>query len=438
MKKKEIKGLAAFELLGGLDDGMIMESILPETAPTFSFAPKKRAPFMGFMNSGLAAAMAGTVVAVAVLVGMVLLWHPWSEPPITLPPDTDPGEINSSPDTADQDNTSASDTAGQDDPSAPPTYTALSVMSGGATVYPSSYMVSLEENYHDENGELHQVAADGLPARYQLGTVVKEAPHLHTGGHSFSVTLDAHEKIDTLLVYLVEDIQNGIFDREVLHATGHDGDAMMRLTELPDGEYLVVLSIFYEILYPNDEYKRGITDYAFRLTVDPSLPEIQSLSVISDGAVIYPKGYCVYVSGQQIGADGELVHFDGDGPGAANRLEEIAEEIPSLRTEGNSYTLQLPPHMSVKRLRAFSVSETQADGFVSVLDRSLALEQVGDRDPLQPLTELRDGRYIVVLNVVYSNHTSENEYKTGEDEYAFSLTVDADGDPSLTAVPALP
>ena len=56
----------------------------------------------------------------------------------------------------------------------------------------------------------------------------------------------------------------------------------------------------------------------------------------------------------------------------------------------------------------------------------------------QPLTELRDGRYIVVLNVVYSSYASENEYKRGEDEYAFSLTVDADGDPSLTAAPALP
>ena len=437
MKKKEIKGLAAFELLGGLDDGMIMESILPEKAPTFSLAPKKRAPFMGSMNSGFAAAMAGTVVAVAVLVGMVLLWQPWSEPPVTPPPsETDPDEISSSPDTTNPNEPTAPDTNNPEDPPMPPTHTALSVMSGGATVYPASYMVSLEENYHDENGELHQVAADGLPARYQLGTVVKEAPHLHTGGHSFSVTLDAHEKIDTLLVYLVEDIQNGIFDREVLHATGHDGDAMMRLTELPDGEYLVVFSVIYKILYPNDEYERGTTDYAFLLTVDPSLPEDIPLSVVSDGATVHPKGYCVYVSGQQIGADGELVHFDGDGPGAVTRLEEIAEEIPSLRTGGNSYVLLLPSNTSVQKLRVFAVSESRPDGWAPIL--YCFTEQSGGRDLVTRLKGLSDGRYIVVLNVVYSHHISENEYKTGEDEYAFSLTVDADGDPSLTAAPARP
>lgn len=424
MKKKEIKGLEAFRMLGELDDGMIMESILPEKAPTFSLAPKKRSPFMGFMNSGFAAAIAGTVVATAVLVGMVLLWQPWSEPPVTPPPpDTDSGEINSAPDTTDPNEPTAPDTNNPEDPPAPPTYTALSVMSGGATVYPASYMVSREENYHDENGELHQVAADGLPARYQLGTVVKEAPHLHTGGHSFSVTLDAHEKLGGIWVYLVEDIQNGILDREVLHATGHDGDAMMRLTELPDGEYLVVLSVSYKILYPNDEYERGTTDYAFLLTVDPSLPEIQSLSVISDGAVIYPKGYCVYISGQQIGSDGSLSHFDGDGPGAANRLGEIMDEIPSLRTGGNSYALQLPANMSVKRLRVFAISEAEADGYAPVLDCSA--EQSGGTDLVTRLTELRDGRYVVVLNVYHSSYASENEYTTGEDEYAFSLTVDA-------------
>lgn len=412
MKKKEIKGLEAFRMLGELDDGMIMESILPEKAPTFSLAPKKRSPFMGFMNSGFAAAIAGTVVAVAVLVGMVLLWQPWSEPPVTPPPsETDPGEINSSP-----------DTTGEDDQPAQPTQTRVSVISNGISIYPRSYFASEEANYHNENGEWIQYAADGLPASAQLDKVVNVVPELYTGGDSFSLTLDAYERVNGIRVYRVEDIRNGIYENNIPLGSVDAEDPMMCLTALPAGEYLVVIGVHYEILYPNDEYLRGNTEYAFRLTVDPSLPEIQSLSVISDGAVIYPKGYCVYISGQQIGSDGSLSHFDGDGPGAANRLGEIMDEIPSLRTGSNRYALQLPANMSVKRLRVFAISEAEADGYAPVLDYSA--EQSGGTDLVTRLTELRDGRYVVVLNVGYSTHISENEYKTGEDEYAFSLTVD--------------
>lgn len=275
MKKKEIKGLAAFELLGGLDDGMIMESILSEKAPTFSLAPKKRAPFMGFMNSGLAAAMAGTVVAVAV---------------------------------------------------------SLSVLAGLVLV-----------------GRITGI----LPPIQELGHDT-QAPPTQTR----------------------PDIQNGV------------------------------------ILPP--------------VAQDPSA-ESSQLAVLSDGIKVNPKGYCVYISGQQIDADGELVHFDGDGPGAVNRLGEIMDEIPSLRTGGNVYTLQLPPGMVARRLRVFSVSQTQPLVFETILDESAETDDA--EGLLQHLTELRDGRYIVVLNVFYSSYASENEYKLGEDEYAFSLTVDSFVDP---------
>ena len=415
MKKNEIKGLSVFELLEGLDDDMIASAALPEEEPAVSLAPKKRSPIMDFLSSGWVAATAGAVAGVAVLAGVILLWRPWDDPLAPPPPGTDPGEINSAPDTNHPDDTPT-----------PPTHTALSVVSGGDTVYPGEYTVSIEENYHDENGVLHQVAADGLPVEYQLDKVVNEVPRLHTGGHGFSVTLDAHEKLNGLSVFLVEDIQNGVYDRKVLQAHGGEEDPLARLTELPGGEYLVVLSVSYKILYPNDEYERGVTDYAFLLTVDPSLSEDVPLSVVSDGATVHPKGYCVYVSGQQIGADGELVHFDGDGPGAVTRLEEIAEEIPSLRTGGNSYVLLLPSNTSVQRLRVFAVSESRPDGWAPILDCSA--EQSGGRDLVTRLKGLSDGRYMVVLNAVYSSYASENEYKRGEDEYAFFLTVDSSMD----------
>lgn len=161
------------------------------------------------------------------------------------------------------------------------------------------------------------------------------------------------------------------------------------------------------------------------LTQNPE-QEKGKVAVVSDGATVHPKGYCVYVSGQQIGADGELVHFDGDGPGAVTRLEEIAEEIPSLRTGGNSYVLLLPSNTSVQRLRVFAVSESRPDGWAPILDCSA--EQSGGRDLVTRLKGLSDGRYMVVLNAVYSSYASENEYKRGEDEYAFFLTVDSSMD----------
>ena len=69
MKKQEIKGLSAFELLEGLDDDMILSASLPEAVPVAPPTAGERitAFFARMGKGGMAAAVTGIVVAVAVL-----------------------------------------------------------------------------------------------------------------------------------------------------------------------------------------------------------------------------------------------------------------------------------------------------------------------------------------------------------------------------------
>ena len=69
MKKKEIKGLSAFELLEGLDDDMILSASLPEAVPVAppTAGEKITAFFARMGKGGIAAAVTGIVVAAAVL-----------------------------------------------------------------------------------------------------------------------------------------------------------------------------------------------------------------------------------------------------------------------------------------------------------------------------------------------------------------------------------
>ena len=59
MKKKDIKGLSAFELLEGLDDDMILSASLPEAAPVAppTAGEKITAFFARMGKGGMAAAI---------------------------------------------------------------------------------------------------------------------------------------------------------------------------------------------------------------------------------------------------------------------------------------------------------------------------------------------------------------------------------------------
>lgn len=150
--------------------------------------------------------------------------------------------------------------------------------------------------------------------------------------------------------------------------------------------------------------------------------ETGPVEVISDGFTVYPKGYCVWASGQQLDENGEMTGFDADGFGAVNQLGAIKDEIPKMSTSGNSFSLSLSDGMTLQNIRVFKIVEIQNDTF-----EELALGVEGEdfsHDPIMYLATLpKNGDYIVVLEIHYENCTSADEYIMGVNEYAFWLTT---------------
>ena len=384
MKKNKIKGLSAFELLGDLDDEMILAATLPEEVPAVTPAIKKRSPFLTFMNSGWAAVVAVTVVAVTVslgvLTGLVLVGRMAGVfPPISEHPhDTEPGQTQSRPDIQ----------SGilypplSDDPDS----AKVTVISDGICVYPNSYFSCEEANYHNEQGELIQHCADGLGAYGQLKQVLEEAPELYTGGHSFSVTLASHERFSGPSVYRVEDIQNGDSQKISLD-TSDTEDSMMGLATLPAGSYLVVFSVHYEYLYSNDEYLRGTTDYAFRLTVDPTMNQNAPVRVLHGDKTYLPAGYTL----QKIYYDAELKQeVTKEYDGAEKILSELAPDMMTATVaRGESLGLYLAPFYELKWVRVFDSSLRR-------------LYEMGHDSPLDTFSETEEaGDYYVIITAVY-------------------------------------
>ncbi len=155
--------------------------------------------------------------------------------------------------------------------------------------------------------------------------------------------------------------------------------------------------------------------------------EAGPVAVLSDGFTVYPKGYCVWMSGQQKNDDGELAGFEADGFGAANQLGAIKDELPYMSTSGNSFSLSLSDGMTLQDIRVFEIVEIQSDTY-----EELALGTEGadfSHDPIMYLSSLpANGDYIVVLEIHYEDRSSSDEYVMGVDEYAFWLTTGSDWD----------
>ncbi len=159
------------------------------------------------------------------------------------------------------------------------------------------------------------------------------------------------------------------------------------------------------------------------LTESPD-QEKGAVAITSDGITVYPKGYCVWMSGQQRNDEGELVGFDADGAGASWRLGEIKDEIPKMRTAGNGYTLKLADHMTLQKVRFFEIRDEENDVFSEI---ALPSGSEAAADVLKGLGA-RGGDYVVVLDIFYETRHSAEEYTEGLDEYAFRLTVDPNVD----------
>ena len=157
------------------------------------------------------------------------------------------------------------------------------------------------------------------------------------------------------------------------------------------------------------------------LTETPESNQKSALSVVSDGITVYPKGYCVYLSEMRRDENGELTGVDADGIGAVYQLAEIWDELPILRTAGDSYELNLPKdNMSLRGVRVFELIDPQNG---DIREIALPAGAEGAADVLKSVTS-RKGEYVVVLEIYYETIYSADEYTKGLDEYAFRLDVD--------------
>ena len=285
MKKQEIKGLSAFELLEGLDDDMILSASLPEAVPVAPPTAGERitAFFARMGKGGMAAAVTGIVVAVAVLVGIAL-----TRPPVDIdPPDTDPshGIHGSLPDT-DQGIIAPPLTQSPEQEKGP-----VAVISDGITVYPQGYCVWESGQHRNEQGELEGYDADGRGAVDMLDRLWDLLPVLRTAGNSYELPLPDHMTLRDIRVFEMISLGYGkAFEEIALTAKGTDPAIDLLNTLAGNGGYVVVLDIHTEIRYSEDEYTKSLYEYAFVLEVDPNLDITFPVRMLIDGQTYYLEG----------------------------------------------------------------------------------------------------------------------------------------------------
>ena len=398
MKKQEIKGLSAFELLEGLDDDMILSASLPEATPgPTPIKGEKIAAFFGRMGrGGMAAAVTGLVVAAAVLIGILLAGHfpVWEEPGI----ETEPGPVQSRPN-IDSGILYPPLTETPDNPQK----NALSVVSDGITVYPKGYCVYISEMRRDENGELTGLDGDGMGAVYQLAEIWDELPTLRTAGDSYELNLPKDNmSLRGVRVFMTDHALEGFFEERALISDDME-DYRDRPWEflssiLPSGEYIVVLEIYHETIYSADEYTKGLDEYAFRLVVDPSMNDNAPVRVIHGDKTYFPSGYLLEESYYDAELGQEITkQYDG----AEKILAELATDMVTVTVaRGESLGLYLAPFYELKWVRVFNSSLRQ-------------LYEMGYDSPLDTFSETKEaGDYYVIITAVFlgTGETSVTEF----------------------------
>ena len=398
MKKQEIKGLSAFELLDGLDDDMILSASLPEATPvpTPTAGERMEAFFARMGRGGMAAAVTGLVVAVAVLIGILLAGRfapAWEEPGL----ETEPGPVQSRPDI--QNGILFPPLETPDNPQK----NAVSVVSDGITVYPKGYCVYLSEMRRNENGELECLDGDGFGAVYQLAEIWDELPTLRTAGDSYELNLPKDNMtLRGVRVFTTDHALEGFFEERALISDDME-DYRDRPWEflssiLPSGEYIVVLEIYYETIYSADEYTKGLDEYAFRLTVDPSMNDNAPVRVIHGDKTYFPTGYLLEESYYDAELKQEITkQYDG----AEKILAELAPAmVTATVARGESLGLYLAPFYELKWVRVFNSSLRQ-------------LYEMGYDSPLDTFSETREaGDYYVIITAVFlgTGETSVTEF----------------------------
>ena len=391
MKKNEIKGLSAFELLEGLDDDMILSASLPEAAPVASpTAGEKITAFFARMGKGgMAAAITGIVVAAAVLLGIALA-RPFG---VIDPPDTDPsqGIHGSLPDT-------------NNGIIAPPlTQTPeqekgpVAVISDGITVYPQGYCVWESGLHRNEQGELEGYDADGRGAVDMLDRLWDMLPVLRTAGNTYEMPLPDHMTLRDIRVFEMISLGYGkAFEEIALSAKGTDPAIDLLNTLTGNGGYVVVLDIYTEIRYSEDEYTKSLYEYAFMLEVDPSMNDNAPVRVIHGDKTYFPAGYLLQTSYYDAELKQEITkQYDG----AEKILKELVKTLPTATvTQGESLSLYLAPFYDLKSVKVY---------------RDLTLWALSEtEEPLTQLAEWDTGDYYFIITAAFmgTGATTVDEY----------------------------
>lgn len=365
MKKNEIKGLSAFELLEGLDDDMILSASLPEAAPVAppTVGEKITAFFARMGKGGMAAAITGIVVAVAVLVGIALA-RPFG---VIDPPDTDPshGIHGSLPDT-DHGIIAPPLTQNPEQEKGP-----VAVISDGITVYPQGYCVWKSGQHRNEQGELEGYDADGRGAVSMLDRLWDMLPVLRTAGNDFDAVLPDHMTLRSVRVFEMVEVQTKTFEELALISDEMEDyrDRPWEFLSTLRGEYTVVLEVYHEINYSEDEYTKGVDEYAFRLDVDPNLDITFPVRMLIDGQTYYLEG--------------------NDGINSGYALTGMTASIPTaVMTRETDIDFYLAPQGTLQSVTAY-------DGSFRLMMTEPDLE------PLVSLSAWAEGDYYFVFTVSF-------------------------------------
>lgn len=394
MKKKDIKGLSAFELLEGLDDDMILSASLPEAVPVAppTVGEKITAFFARMGKGGMAAAITGIVVAVAVFLGVALA-GPFG---VINPSDTDPSHGIQSGTEADPDTNGMgvipplTETPDQDPG-------AVAVISDGITVYPQGYCVWESGLHRNEQGELEGYDADGRGAVDMLDRLWDMLPVLRTAGNAYELPLPDHMTLRDIRVFEMISLGHGkAFEEIALAAKGTDPAIDLLNTLTGKGGYVVVLDIYTEIRYSEDEYTKSLYEYAFWLEIDPSLNFSAPVRVIHGGKTYFPAGYLLEEGYYDAELKQEVVKkYDG----AEKILKELVKTLPTATvTQGESLSLYLAPFYDLKSIKVY---------------RDLTLWALSEtEEPLTQLAEWDTGDYYLIITAAFmgTGATTVDEY----------------------------
>ena len=411
MKKTDMKGYAAFALLGDLDDGMIAAATLPEAPAAASVTASAEAPaaeprrpasaFTRFMRTAWVAVVPTVVVSLLILVALVTVGQKtgFAPPAGEASPDSflgSPGEPGNSP--ADTNGFSSGEIADPMEPAESGEITPeqtpgqekgpVTVTSDGFTVYPKGYCVWASGQQLDENGEMTGFDADGFGAVNQLGAIKNEIPNRSTSGNSFSLFLSDGMTLQNIRVFEIVEIQNDTFEELALGVEGVDFslDPIMYLSTLPEnGDYIVVLEIYYENRFSADEYVTGVDEYAFWLTTGSAWDETAPVRITHNDRAYLLETYLLQ-TGEYDFDLGKVVFTDYDG--AEKILKTLVKKMQTITVvRGEPLSLYLAPSYGLKGVKVY---------------RGLELWEAYDsEEPLELLAEWDADDYYFIFTAVY-------------------------------------